>query len=333
MISKRLGAAFDIISSFIGFLVQNLDIEDDRNSKSESGYSLMPPDLLLKLRKDIAETLSLAVEYLRDRYDASVAGASGLHPSARSGTSATSEGTRLTLTWESKEHSLTSDSLILASIRTLSIWLREDDNENLRNESAGLMDLLVDLYKSSSQVSSEDKSDFRYPVLTALEAILSTEDGVDGFLAQDGWTVLVQDLNLVIANTTSKHNTLEVLVIEAEASRGIEIIRVMLAIIDHESTSEPREEWMEVVKAAATMRPMVTLQHPTIIELKVAVLQLATALLNIAPLGMQKRYVAAMTGIMGAATQLQSKMEQLGKIGREFYEELDNVLLSLENLR
>jgi len=102
-VSLRLAAALDIISSFIGFLLRSLDNELDSVSFS------MPPDLLLRLRKDIAETMSLTIEYLRDRWDASVAGASGLHPSARAGTSATSEGTRLTLTWESMTDSVNTD--------------------------------------------------------------------------------------------------------------------------------------------------------------------------------------------------------------------------------
>ncbi len=182
-ISQRLAAAFDVISSFIGFLVRSLD------DKGGSEISISP-DLLLKLRKDIAETMSLAIEYLRDRWDASIAGTSGLHPSARTGTAATSEGTRLTLTWESKKDSVNADPIILAGIRALAIWIREDENENLRNETAGLMDMLVELYKSSS----EGALDFRYPILLALEGIIVTEEGLDAFLGQDGWQVVFEDL-------------------------------------------------------------------------------------------------------------------------------------------
>ena len=195
-ISQRLGAAFDILSSFIGFLVKSLD--DESNSSSFS----IPPDLLLKLRKDIAETISLTIEYLRDRWDASIAGASGLHPSARTGTSATSEGTRLTLTWESMKDSVNTDPLILAAIRVLAIWIREDENDNLRNESAGLMDMFVELYKTSSLGTL----DFRYPILLALEGMMITEDGVDNFLGQEGWQVMGQDLEALLRSTLNESN-------------------------------------------------------------------------------------------------------------------------------
>lgn len=195
-ISQRLGAAFDILSGFIGFLVKSLD---DQNSSP--GFSI-PPDLLLKLRKDVAETMSLTIEYLRDRWDASIAGASGLHPSARAGTSATSEGTRLTLTWESMKDSVNTDPLILAAIRVLAIWIREDDNDNLRNESAGLMDMLVELYKTSSP----GMLDFRYPILLALEGMMITEDGVDNFLSQEGWQVIGQDLEGLLRSTLNEQS-------------------------------------------------------------------------------------------------------------------------------
>jgi len=193
-VSQRLGAAFDILSAFIGFLVRSLD------DQSDSSKSSIPPDLLLKLRKDISETMSLTIEYLRDRWDASIAGASGLHPSARAGTSATFEGTRLTLTWESMKDSVNTDPLILAAIRVLAIWIREDENDNLRNESAGLMDMLVELYKKTSPESL----DFRYPILLALEGMMVTEDGVDNFLGQEGWQVIGQDLEALLRSTLNE---------------------------------------------------------------------------------------------------------------------------------
>jgi hypothetical protein len=286
----------------------------------------MPPDLLLKLRKDIAETMSLTVEYLRDRWDASVAGAPGLHPSARTGTAATSEGTRLTLTWDSMKDNVASDNLILASIRMLAIWLREDENENLRNESAGLMDMLVELY----QARVSGGLDFRYPILTALEAILTTEDGVDGFLAQNGWHVLSQDLALVISGSTNVGNPF----VEAEALRGIEIVRALLAVIDHESTTEPREDWMEMVKIAASMKHTSQAEHPLVMELQIAVLQLAAALLTLANAGMQKRYVKSTTSILGLATQLRRTAAGFSDtISQEYCDSLDDIIMSLENLR
>lgn len=324
--SRHLANAFDVISGYIGFLVQSLDDEGDIKTGSFS----MPPDLLLKLRKDIAETMSLAIEYLRYRYDASTAGAAGLHPSARTGTTATSEGTRLTLTWVSMKDNLQEDPVILASIRTLAIWLREDENENLRNESAALMDLLIDLYKTPTSTL-----DFRYPILTALEGIMTTEVGVEGFLGQEGWSTLALDLASILQNITSskegKGNSDE----DALADRGIEIVRVLLAVIDHESTIDPREDWMVVVKKASSMRHSDLPKSAMVLELQIAVLQLSTALLTKGSIGMQRRYAKETTAIIGLASRLRQDVERYlhGSAQVELLESLSDVMMSLEDIR
>ena len=320
-ISQRLAAAFDVISSFIGFLVRSLDDESGVLAFS------MPPDLLLKLRKDIAETMSLTIEYLRDRWDASVAGASGLHPSARTGTSATSEGTRLTLTWDSMKDDVTSDALILASIRALAIWIREDENENLRNESAGIMDMLVELYKKGTQGEVE----FRYPILLALEGILTTEEGVESFLGQDGWKVVVQDLEQVLRKVSIEPTSANS---SGEAARGLEIVRVLLAVIDSPSTSYPQEEWMGAISTVASMRVPPQNSTPIILEFQISMLQLVTALLSKAAGGMQKQYVTSSGALSGIKTQLEAIVKQIDDEteATELMALLDDVSLDLENL-
>ena len=62
-ISKRLTSVFVILASFIAYLAESWD---------DAEFSI-PPDLLMKLRKDIAETMSLVIEYMRDRWDGSMA--------------------------------------------------------------------------------------------------------------------------------------------------------------------------------------------------------------------------------------------------------------------
>jgi hypothetical protein len=322
--SQRLAAAFDILSSFIGFLVRSLDDETGAPSFS------MPPDLLLKLRKDIAETMSLTIEYLRDRWDASIAGASGLHPSARSGTAATSEGTRLTLTWESMKDDVTADPLVLAGIRALAIWIREDENKTLRSESAGLMDTFVELYKTSLRGSL----DFRYPVLLALEVILASEDGTDGFLGQDGWQVVFEDLQSILKNISEANSPNDAATL-GRAARGLEIVRVLLAVVDHPSTSLPQENWMEAIKVTASMKPPATTPPSLILELQIAALQLSTALLSKAAGGVQKRYVTSISALSGLANQFKSLTRGLSNKTEtiEFTDLLEDVSLELENLR
>jgi hypothetical protein len=322
--SQRLAAAFDVISSFIGFLVRSLD--EEINS---TGFT-MAPDLLLKLRKDVAETMSLTIEYLRDRWDASVAGVAGLHPSARSGTAATSEGTRLTLTWESMKDTINTDPLVLAAIRALAIWIREDENENLRNESAGLMDMLVELYKASS----EGSLDFRYPILLALEGIMTTEDGVEGFLGQDGWQVVFQDLQSIV-KSVSDHPTFENSAILGQAGRGVQIVRVLLAVVDHDSTSFPREDWMVAVTTTAAIKVPADAPLPMLIELDIAMLQLSMALLSKSGTGMTRRYKTSHAALFGLVNQLRTlvgRMVDEADAG-DFRGLLDDIELDLGNLQ
>jgi hypothetical protein len=322
--SQRLAAAFDVISSFIGFLIRSLD--------DMSGFVAfsMPPDLLLKLRKGIAETMSLTIEYLRDRWDASYAGASGLHPSARIGTAATYEGTRLTLTWDSMKDDVKSDPLILAGIRALAIWIREDENENLRNEMAGIMDMLVVLYKTSTP----EKLDFRYPILIALEGILATEDGIEPFLGQDGWQVVFRDLEIILRDISKELESTS-LPSSNEAARGLEIVRVLLAVVDHDSTSFLQEEWMGAVTTAALMKPPSFASAPIVLEFQISVLQLATALLSQAAGGMQKRYATSNAALSGLANQLEDIVQRMDDKAEatEFMGLLEDVGLDLQNLR
>lgn len=292
--SRRLASAFDLISAFIGFLVRVLEDEDLSGPLSSL---MMAPDLLLKLRTSLSETLSLTIEYLRDRWDASVAGAMGLHPDARAGTAETSRGAHYTLAWDSKTDVATQDPLVLAAVRALAIWLREDDNDLLRAEAAGLCDMLMDLYKSSPG----GRLDFRRPVLVALEGIVTLDEGVAAVLDNEGWGVLTGD-KLAILRAPAD---------ESEAARGIEIVRVLLHIVEREEPGS-REAWMGVVTTVAAWDvpdDMGQRQSLVVLEFQVAVLQLATALLANTHPGMQKRYVHSMGAVLGIAEQLRERAE------------------------
>lgn len=322
--AKRLAAAFDVVSSFVAFLIRSLDEE-----VNTSGFS-MAPDLLLKLRKDIAETISLTIEYLRDRWDASIAGASGLHPDARSGTAATSEGTRLTLTWESIKDNVHTDPLVLAGIRAMAIWIREDDNDNLRNEATGMMDMLVELYKSEPQGAL----DFRYPILLALEGILLTDDGPEAFLKQDGWQVVSDDLQSIVRKVAEPAGSEDVSEL-GEAGRGLQIVRVLLAVIDHQATSFPEEAWMKMVTITASMNIPTSTASPIILEFQIAMLQLSTALLAKASGGMMKRHITSYPALSGLVNQLSRLVKTLPdkEEAADLLGLLEDVSLDLGNLR
>lgn len=312
--SRRLASAFDIVSAFIGFLIRSLE---DENLEGPLSSLIMAPDLLLKLRKAVSETMSLCIEYLRDRWDASVAGAMGLHPEARVGTAKTSAGSHYTLAWDSKTDNANQDPLILAAVRALAIWLREDDNDALRKEAAGLGDMLIDLYKGS--VSGN--IDFRRPVLVALEGIVTIDKGIESLLANEAWETLTQDMLAILQASTSLND-------ESEAARGIEIVRVLLPIVESERSGS-RESWMAVITTVAAWDVPEGEQPSLVVEFEVAVLQLTTALLSNTHPTMQRRYIHSISAILGIAGQLKGKVAGDATLS----ESLQDVELTLGPLR
>ncbi|KAK4230821.1 Neurochondrin-domain-containing protein [Podospora fimiseda] len=304
-IAHRLTSAYNVVSNFIGYLLRTLDSDSPSIS----------PSTLLTLRKSIAETMSLTSEYLRDRWDASVAGAMGLHPDARvEPAAASSSAAHLTLAWDSKcsDRTVGEDPLILAAVRALAIWLREDDGEVLRREASGLVDCFVELYASNGRL------DFKRPVLAALEGIVAERKGREAVLTEGGWKVLGEDLAEIL-------HTGE----EEAAARGIEIVRVMLSIVEEEE-GDTREEWMDLVtKVAWLYVPEDKKVKAATVEFWFAVLQLITAILVGAHSGMRKRYKHSISAVVGISEQLSGKIRGDG----ELEEALEDVRSTLVDMR
>ena len=224
--SMRIAESFDVVSNFVGYLVRCLD--DDDSSEGPTGRSELPfePSQLLQLRTDISETMSLTIEHMRDRFDASVAGAAGLHPSARTAPSSAARA----ISWQSSDVSMSDDPLTLSEARALALWLREDDNDALRREAAGIIDVLLNLYSEA-----HSGVDFRSPVLIALEGIVAVPEGVEAFLREDGWSILQNTLDSDGART---------------ATQGVDAVRVLLSVVESEVTGPSKEDWMAVVDLA-----------------------------------------------------------------------------------
>jgi hypothetical protein len=53
----------------------------------------------------------------------------------------------------------------LLQVRALGLWLREDDNQSLRKEAVGIIDVLLSLYVSTAS------DDVRSPIIVALQGI------------------------------------------------------------------------------------------------------------------------------------------------------------------
>jgi hypothetical protein len=311
--STRIACSYDIISAFIGFLVGILDQEESPSNDSTPLFTFSP-SILLQLRADISETISLTIEHLRDRFDASVAGASGLHPSARSRTEA-SPTAPLAITWESTFSAMPEDHLTLGQVRTLALWLHEDDNDNLRKEAAGIMDVLLSLY-----TTKDGDVDFRSPVLMGLESIINVPEGVEAFLAADGWNILTNDLKTTLLDSFTDNKT----------QRGIDIVRVLLDIVQSEVTGPAKADWMDIVNVAASTLPSHPNSAPEAIalDLKIAVAQLAVELLVRAPRGIRRKNLAATEELLRIARTMMNEDRIIG----ESREGLEEVMMGLEEL-
>ena len=282
-ISFRLALSYDLLAAFLSVLLRLSDEEGDEiDSLSEMQIT---PDQLLKLRNDLTETFSLTFEYFRDRWDAAVSGAIGLHQVARAPSRSTASSPML-LTWDNPMLPPTKDPIILSGLRAAALWLREDENESLRSQALGILDMLFDLYKSVSEDSGD--VDFRQPILTALHGILpSSSAAVQDFLDQDGWRIIADDFTKCIG----------------QDSHLQDVIRVLLDVVESNYVHQSREAWMEIVTIAAK-KGVPRTDHglnssiQSTLEDIIATYQLALAIYDKAPMRLQQLSSPHMRKIM-----------------------------------
>ena len=333
-ISTRMAADFNILSAFLGYLMSTLSSSD--------GVPL-DPNLILKLRCQFAETSSLAIEFLRDWWDASAGALSRLGEQS-------SVHTPLLPTADDNEEEeqktdaldradtvdTVGDQLIVSAVSYVALWLREDENEELRKEAAGILDVFLALYQASdgyqdrtaanATLRAIDSASFKSPVLVALEGILTSEDGIEAFERARGWGVLAADLSGIMRNVPKSLST------PNEIRRGIEIVRVLFQLVESEAatggtTGEDRMAILNQVaglpSAQSTLPPRRDEARATedrdddaagtltggesfllLLELRISSYQLATALLEHAGRALQRRYAAEATKIKQAAREV-----------------------------
>ena len=330
-ISTRMAADFNILSAFLSYLMSTLSSPD--------GLQL-DPNLIQKLRCQFAETSSLAIEFLRDWWDASAGALS------RVGEQSFMHAPLLLTADDNEEEEQRADSqdrvdnadtigdqLILSAVSYVALWLREDDNEELRKEAVGILDVLLALYQAgedhqdrtdaSATLRAVDNASFKSPVLVALEGILTSEDGIEAFERARGWRVLATDLSGILRNVPKSVST------PNEIRRGIETVRVLFQLVESEAATggTTGEERMAILKQIAGFPPpQSTLPSGRdeasatedgdddvagtsnggesfllLLELRISSYQLAAALLEHAARALQRRYAAEAAKIKQAA--------------------------------
>lgn len=269
---ERIAASYDILSAFVGFLIQLLG--------EYPGLPTPPvqisPSLLLQLRADISEAMSLTIEFFRDRFNIF-----------------TSQPINSNLIDSIPTPGMVAakDPLTLSQLRTLALWLREDDNDALREEASSLIDVFLTLYLLDNQ-----SLEFRSPILIALEGILNVPEGVEAFLAADGWSVLTLDLQNILSLSSG------------DTHRGIEIVRILLTVAESDFVGPAKDDWMEIINFACSDSSYASSDE---LELKVSIAQLAVEVLTRAPRNLRRKW-------MGAANQLLATV--MGILRREHLE-------------
>ncbi|KAE9970923.1 hypothetical protein BLS_004683 [Venturia inaequalis] len=311
----RLASCYDIMSAFILYLLQYLD-QDANITKSPAPSSTLSPEQFLRIRKDFAETLSMTLEFFRDRWDATVSGAGGLDPGARN-----DPNTPLALTWDNPSVSPAGDPIILAGLRALSLWLREDENVELAQEAASLMDMYMALYSSS--MSTDAKVDFRHAILTCLTGLLvESDDVVQQFLDQKGWSLLQEDL---LQNITS----LSIGATQSPAAHTQDIIRVLISVVESETVPQTRLPWMTIVKQLAEIRPP-SLRDEEKLETLVGGWQLAVALIVKAPHNVKRAHAENIKSVQLKAKAILREVKN--SLNVDLVESLGEVIEALEDI-
>ncbi|KAI0118731.1 Neurochondrin-domain-containing protein [Nemania sp. FL0031] len=270
-ISRRIAAALDVMTAFVGFLITAAD-----DITIQQGLT---PDRIIELHEELVRTIGDVMEYLRDRWDAFLLGTRTIEPTRASGTS------------------IFEDPIIPAAIRLVATWLRDDDGEALRTQAAGLVELFAELY---GRRTSTDMPEVRLPIIAALEGILQTPDGREAFNETDLLSRhLYPDLRLIL---TSQNGDLTA----SDYIRGSAIEQVLHILMEYDETSRYHAGSMDLLELIAKydVKPIKAeggLLDRSRLDLQTDTLELAVTVLEAtsrsAPLEFQQKIKDALKGI------------------------------------
>lgn len=216
---------------------------------------------------------------------------------------------------------------MLAGSRVLALWLREDENAQLRTEAAGCMDMFLYLYAGSGGGGDGGKgeggvrTDWRTHVLLALEGVVMVPAGVEAFLGQGGWGVLGGDLQACMAASSSGIGMPEGGNAGGNAEgyhyRVLSIIRVLLTVVESEEVGQTKESWLKFVSFLAGVPVTASAASKTALPQELGVVdplevwtaagQLAVALVLKAPRGVQRKFKGDCNRICTTAAELLQK--------------------------
>ena len=317
--SSRLVNGYDVISSFIGYLITGMDANDGGDELSLP----MLPDLLLKVQGKITDILNVTIEHLRERYDASAPGALGPHASAPSSKGSTFGGPS---TAAEASGTMLDDPLTLSQIQTLSLWLANEEKESLRKAAAGIMDVLKTVYQPIGAGHFWATKHFQAQccVLEALSGITQTTEGVSTFLREDWWTTLTEDLEELVSFPLS---------IGKQEARGITILNILVTVLHSGATPPPKEQWISgMLNISNELMKSADLQHRW--ELAVGMCDLVVSLFERTTLDIRDRYHQPVMHLLNTIQHLLKNETSLkDEVNRQVRKDLENVVRDLGAMR
>lgn len=202
--------------------------------------------------------------------------------------------TPLSLTWESGlPGGLLTDPLVVASVRALGLWLREE--ESLRVEAGGMVDFFLGLWTKGAEAGV----DYRVWVLGALEGVCEEEHGRVQFAKYKGWDTVWGDLKRIYGGGLE----------EDEVRLAIAEARLLVEVVTMEGRAE--EGWVKDVAATANIKGVSGVR----VELDAEVLKLASACLANVGRGNRNRLQAEVRKVREVAGRLVADLG--GKKGEE----------------
>lgn len=317
--SSRLVKGYDVISSFIGYLITGMDANDGGDELSLP----MLPDLLLKVQGKITDILNVTIEHLRERYDASAPGALGARASAPSSKEATFGGPS---TAAEASGTMLDDPLTLSQIQALSLWLVNEDKESLRKAAAGIMDVLKTIYQpiGAGHFWATKQFQVRCCVLEALSGITQTTEGVETFLRQDWWTTLTEDLEELVSFPLS---------IGKQEARGITILNILVTVLHSGATPPPKEQWISgMLNISNELMKSVDLQYRW--ELAAGACDLVVSLFHRTRVENRDKHHGSVMHLLNTVQHLlKSETSLKDEVNRQVRKDLENVVRDLGALR
>ena len=278
--TTRLQACYDVLTAFVGFLVGREHV----GSPDIPVKPLLPPDLLLELRKLISELMQVTILTIRERF-----GPPGTSIKLRDPI----EEAKWEFPWD-MAHAVT-----CAQLRALALWLRDDDGERLRKEAVAIMDVLLQLVEKGRLLWVGDQ------IMICLEAICGTSNGAKNFLTLGGWQTVAEELHDIVKQPSA--------MVFLDEFRGEQMVMVLSTVVHQTGANPPKSMTMKVLRTVAAMEQDTTRRS----RLQLALLSLAGLLLSKTSLAQRKQYAKVGERILFKASAL---YHLGGSTKKDFYE-------------